>query len=163
MKRSYYLKSLILSVFSFFLICCNNIDSSSGLEEAKKAISASNAIYFEAYEKNDPSIFTDRYANDVCIMAPGKPEFCGKQQAEKFFRSSYDNYGLRGGRFITTAVYGDGKVYVTEEGVWQSVNAKRQLFDHGKFLVLWKKTPEGWKMFKDSFSADQDPARATGN
>jgi hypothetical protein len=25
---------------------------------------------------------------------------------------------------------------------------------NGKYLVLWKKTSEGWKMFRDSFSGD---------
>ena len=160
MKRSEYLKSVLLSALSIFLICCSNSDRSSGLEEAKIAISASNAIYFEAYKKNDPSIFIDRYAIDACIMSPGAPELCGKEEAGKFFRTSYDNYGLRDGRFITTEVYGDGREYVTEEGLWQSFNAKGELFDHGKFLVLWKKTLNGWKMYRDSFSADQDSARS---
>jgi ketosteroid isomerase-like protein len=43
---------------------------------------------------------------------------------------------------------------VTEEGLWQSFNAKGELFDDGKFLVLWKKTKNGWKMFRDSFSSN---------
>jgi ketosteroid isomerase-like protein len=54
-------------------------------------------------------------------------------------------------------VYGDGKEYVTEEGFWQSFNAKGELFDDGKFLVLWKKTKNGWKMFRDSFSSNHLP------
>jgi ketosteroid isomerase-like protein len=163
MKRSEYLKSVLFSALSFFLICCSNSDRSSGLEEAKKAISASNAIYFEAFEKNDSSIFIDCYAIDACIMSPGAPELCGKEKAGKFFRTAYNNYGLRGGRFITTAVHGDGREYVTEEGLWQSSNSKGELFDHGKFLVLWKRTPDGWKMYRDSFSADQDSVRASLN
>ena len=38
-----------------------------------------------------------------------------------------------------------------------SVNAKGELFDDGKFLVLWKKTKNGWKMFRDSFSSNHPP------
>jgi ketosteroid isomerase-like protein len=48
------------------------------------------------------------------------------------------------------------KNYVTEEGLWQSFDANNKMFDNGKFLVLWKKTPEGWKMFRDSFSSDNE-------
>jgi hypothetical protein len=44
---------------------------------------------------------------------------------------------------------------VTEEGLWQSFNAKGELFDDGKFLVLWKKTSKGWKMYRDSFSSNR--------
>jgi ketosteroid isomerase-like protein len=125
------------------------------LEEAKKAIAASNAIYFESFVKNDPSIFVNRYAEDACILAPDTPAICGREAAAQFFKSAYEDYGLRNGKFITTAVYGDGKEYVTEEGLWQSFDANGKLFDDGKFLVLWKKTPQGWKMFRDSFSSNR--------
>ncbi len=125
------------------------------LEEAKKAIAASNAIYFQSFVKNDPSIFTKRYAKDACILAPNAPMACGRDAAADFFRTAYETYGLRNGKFITTAVYGDGKEYVTEEGLWQSMDATGKIFDDGKFLVLWKKTSEGWKMFRDSFSSNR--------
>lgn len=127
------------------------------LEEAKKAIAKSNAIYFEAFVKNDSSIFINSYAGDACILAPDAPAVCGHEAIARFFRAGYRDYGLRNGKFITTNVYGDGKEYVTEEGLWQSINEKGELFDDGKFLVLWKKTGNGWKMFRDSFSSNRKP------
>lgn len=126
------------------------------LDEAKKAIAESNAIYFESFAKNDSSIFIMRYAKDACIMAPNSPAMCGREAAAKFFKVAYEEYGLKNGKFITTAVYGDGKEYVTEEGLWQSFDASGKLFDDGKFLVLWKRTSEGWKMFRDSFSSNHN-------
>jgi len=133
----------------------NKINENAVLEEAKKAIAASNAIYFESFVKNDPSIFIERYAEDACIMAPDAPAMCGREAAATFFRTAYQDYGLKNGKFITTAVYGEGKEYVTEEGFWQSFNATGELIDDGKFLVLWKKTSKGWKMFRDSFSSNR--------
>lgn len=123
--------------------------------EARKAIEESNAIYFTAFVKNDSSIFMERYADHACIMAPGGPKRCGREAIQKFFRTAYDQYGLRNGKFITTAIYGDGNEWVTEEGLWQSFNAAGELYDDGKFLVLWKKTPRGWKMYRDSFSTNR--------
>ena len=125
------------------------------IEEAKKAIAESNAVYFQAFSKGDSSIFINRYAEDCCIMAPGLPAVCGKNAALEFFRIAYYKIGLRNGKFITTDVFGDGKEYVTEVGQWQSFDGNNQLFDDGKFLVLWKKTPKGWKMFRDSFSSNR--------
>jgi len=160
MKENNYVEGILLLSLTFLLVSCNNSNPNasvnSNLEEAKKAIAASNAIYFESFVKNDSSIFVNRYAKDACIMAPDAPQACGHEEAAKFFRAAYDDYGLRGGKFITTAVYGDGIDYVTEEGIWQSLNAKGELFDNGKFLVLWKKTPDGWKMFRDSFSPNHN-------
>lgn len=144
---------LILSGLSFASLA--QTPKTDPLAEVKKQIEASNAIYFESFVKNDVSIFTDRYAADACIMAPFAPQACGKENAAKFFREAYDNYGLRNGKFITTAIYGNAKDFVTEEGLWQSFDANGKLFDDGKFLVLWKKTDKGWKMYRDSFSSNR--------
>jgi ketosteroid isomerase-like protein len=158
MKQYHPVASAIVLCSSFFVTHCTNNrpNTDSVPAEVKTSIAASNAIYFRSFERNDSSIFINRYAEDACILAPNAPEVCGREGAAKFFRDAYDRYGLRSGKFITTAVYGDGDGYVTEEGQWQSINAQGQLFDRGKFLVLWKKTPEGWKMFRDCFSADQE-------
>jgi ketosteroid isomerase-like protein len=130
-------------------------DNSDPLAEARADIAASNAIYFTSYSKNDSSIFIERYAEDACIMAPNSPAMCGRMAAAKFFRDSYRYYGMRNGKFMTTAIYGDGKEYVTEEGLWQSFDEAGNLFDDGKFLVLWRRTGNGWKMYRDSFSSNR--------
>ncbi|WP_276482169.1 YybH family protein [Paraflavitalea pollutisoli] len=125
------------------------------LDEATKAIAESNAIYFQAFAQGDSSIFIDRYAEDCCIMAPDAAPLCGPIAPLEFFRIAYHEIGLRNGKFITTAIYGDGLEFVTEEGRWQSFDGNGKEFDDGKFLVLWKKTPKGWKMFRDSFSSNR--------
>lgn len=150
------MKNLSLIVLlSVSLSAFTQTPKTDALAEAKQQIAASNAIYFDSFVKNDASIFADRYADDACIMAPFAPQACGKENAIQFFREAYDNYGLRNGKFITTAIYGNAKDYVTEEGLWQSFDASGKLFDDGKFLVLWKKTNKGWKMYRDSFSSNR--------
>jgi len=126
------------------------------LEEAKKAIAASNAIYFEAFAKEDSSIFINRYAKDCWIMPPNAQTMCGAGAPLEFFKVAYNKIGLRNGRFITIDVFGDGREYVTEVGFWESYDKDNKLFDNGKYLVLWKKTPGGWKMYRDSFSSDHN-------
>lgn len=159
-QYKWFIIILMLSI-SFMLANCKESNKSivvnSNLEEAKKAIAISNALYFEAFVKNDSSILINRYAKDACIMAPNAPQLCGHEEVANFFRVAYDSYGMRNGKFITTSLYGDAVEYVTEEGLWQSFNAEGEIFDDGKFLVLWKKTPEGWKMFRDSFSPNHNP------
>ena len=126
------------------------------LEEARKAIAASNEIYFQAFARGDSSIFIDRYAKDCWIMPPNAPALCGADAPSDFFKTAYTDSGLRNGKFITIDVFGDGGEFVTEEGFWQSFDANNKTLDNGKFLVLWKKTPDGWKMFRDSWSSDGD-------
>lgn len=156
MKRTIFL----VTVFGVGLLLSgcggNQAESNASLEEAKKAIAESNAVYFQAFVKNDSSIFIDRYAADCCIMAPNAQALCGADAALEFYRIAYYKFGLRNGKFITTEVYGISNEYVTEEGFWQSFDANNVLMDDGKFLVLWKKTPKGWKMFRDSFSSNHE-------
>lgn len=157
--KAFIVIQLMITCFVFY--SCNNTGSKSksNLDEAKKAIAESNDIYFQAFVKGDSSIFINRYAEDCCIMPPGSPAMCGAGAALEFFRVAYYQAGLRNGKFITAQVYGDGKEYVTEEGLWQSFDANNTMFDNGKFLVLWKKTAKGWKMFRDSFSSDHETAK----
>ena len=124
------------------------------LGEARKAIAESNTIYFTSFAKNQASIFADRYAEDACIMASNAPAQCGREAALNFFKDGYENYGIRDGKFVTINVFGDGKEYATEEGLWQLFDANGKMLDDGKFLVLWKKTKSGWKMYRDSFSSN---------
>ena len=138
-----------------FSTCQAQQTPNTNLEEAKKAIAASNGIYFQAFVKGDSSIFIARYAKDCWIMPPNAPALCGEDAALEFFKTAYHTFGLRNGKFITIDVFGDGGEFVTEEGFWQSFDADHKLFDNGKFLVLWKKTPDGWKKFRDSFSSDR--------
>ena len=158
MKRVNIFRAIqILGMLFLFINCkAQQHKKAPNLDEAKKAIAASNAVYFQAFAKGDSSIFINRYAKDCWIMPPNAPALCGADAPLQFFRTAYDKFGLRNGKFITIDVFGDGRKFVTEVGFWQSFDALHKMFDHGKFLVLWKKTPEGWKMFRDSFSSDLD-------
>jgi ketosteroid isomerase-like protein len=155
--KTEFFKIIFLSITFVQILGCSapKSESNASLDEARKAIAESNAIYFKSFSAGDSSIFINRYATDCCIMPPDSPPLCGPNAALKFFKVAYDEIGLRNGKFITTAVYGNGDEFVTEEGEWQSFDSTNNLFDNGKFLVLWKKTPEGWKMFRDSFSSNR--------
>lgn len=142
---------LVLAAFSVSAVAQSK--QNDGFNEAMKAIEKSNAIYFQSLAKNDPAIFIDRYAEDGCIMAPNSAMLCGKDGFRKFFEESY-SMGIRNGRFITTSVYGEGGQFVVEEGLGQIHDADGKVIDDFKYLVLWKKTDRGWKMFRDSFNSN---------
>lgn len=140
---------LALSVFSQ-----KGFSQTAELEEAKEAIAASNALYWQSYVRNEPSLFIDRYAKDACILAPGQPAMCEEDAPAVFFETSYEG-GTRDGEFITQEVFGVADGYVAEVGLIKVYDEAGELTGDGKYLVLWKKTSEGWKMFRDSFSSNR--------
>ena len=158
MKTREFVFASVLAAICLFHVSQGHAQSKPELAEAKKAIAASNGIYFSSFVKNDANIFADRYAPDCIIMAPNSEPYKGRKGALAFFKLGYDA-GLRNGKFFTDAVYGEGKEYVTEMGRWQSIDEKGKVTDDGKFLVLWRKTSAGWKMFRDSFSSNHPAAK----
>jgi len=152
---------VVISMLPFDCIWAQS-DEDPNLEEAKKAIAASNDIYFQSFAKNDASLLINRYADDCWIMAPNAPTLCGPNSAGDFFRKGYD-LGVRNGKFITVDVYGVSNNIVAEIGFWKLYNAGDSEVDDGKFLTLWKKTPKGWKMWRESFSSNRSRTIAVKN
>jgi ketosteroid isomerase-like protein len=129
--------------------------SITSLEDARKAIAESNELYFQAFAKNDVSLFVNRYAEDCWIMLPNAPALCGPDAAKDFFRRGYDQFGIRNGKLITVDVYGVSEDIVAEVGFWKLYNVSSVEIDDGKFIVLWKKTFRGWKMWRESFNSSR--------
>ncbi|HEY5750712.1 MAG TPA: nuclear transport factor 2 family protein [Chryseolinea sp.] len=154
MKALFYPMVLVLLISS--TLCQGQSKQQASLEEAKKAIAESNAKYFVLYAKNDGSL-VNLYTEDACLFVPGAAPtaFCGHEAIGNFFKEGYEVVGLKSGKFTTTNVYGDGVEYVTEEGLSQMFDASGKLYDEGKYLVLWKRTKEGWKMYKDIFNSNR--------
>ena len=130
-------------------------DTKADLEDARKAIAESNELYFQAFAKNDAPLFICRYAEDCWIMLPNAPALCGPNAANDFFQRGYNQFGVRNGKLITVDVYGVSEDIVAEVGFWKLFNVGNIEIDDGKFIVLWKKTPKGWKMWRESFNSSR--------
>src|SRR5688572_11101344 len=83
---------LFLVTFLAMIQLITEAQTNPQLDDAKKAIAASNAVYFESFVKNDPNIFIERYAEDACILAPNSPAACGRAAVAEFFKSAYSDY-----------------------------------------------------------------------
>lgn len=145
-------------LISLALVWCSGARAQAlpGLSEVARSIAQSHRLYLQALSSGDSALFIDRYAKDCWIMPPNAPALCGEEAPLDHFREDYYSRGVRNGRFITTDIFGDTGEFVTEVGFFQLLDARDSMIDNGKFLILWKRTAAGWKMFRDSFSSDRD-------
>lgn len=157
------MKNLFQRLFAVLLVMSCNQEKSIQpkftiypSDEARDAIAKSNLCYWQAFVKGDSALFIDRYSTDACIMPPNAPAECGETAAQSFFRIAYTQMGIRNGKFITTEIYGNDE-FLTEYGLFELLDSGNKLIDNGKYLVLWKKTGNGWKMFRDCFSSNNPP------
>jgi ketosteroid isomerase-like protein len=131
---------------------------SKNLQGAKKAVADANLIYFDLYNRNDGSILK-LYTEDACLMPPNAPAICGIEAIAKDFKDTYAAGTVKSGKFMTSEVYGDALEFITEEGSWQVFDANGKSIDEGKYLKLWKKTKDGWKIFRDSFNSNHGQSK----
>jgi len=127
--------------------------------EVKKALHKVNEAYNQAFAKGDSSLLINSYAADGCIMPANSPGLCGKQGFLAFYKFAY-KAGIRGIVFTTVELYGLTDQYVTEQGIYEMHDADNKSLGKGKYLVVWKKTADGWRMYRDMFTSDAPPARA---
>ena len=153
-----------LAIITLLITGCNTASenkptaaaSSFNLDSVKAAVVSSNQLFADAFIKGDSTLLIDRYASDACLFPADMPALCGQKAIATFYRGAYDQMGVRNVKLNTTQVYGEGD-YVTEEGTYEIFAAENKFMDKGKFLVLWKKTDGGWKMYRDIFNSDNPP------
>jgi len=121
-----------------------------------QAISETNRHYGEAFAKSDSSIFLECYAPDGCILMQGAPALCGQKALLLFYKGAYKT-GMRNIIFTSINWYGYDGQFVTEQGTYRQLDAADNLIGTGKYLVVWQKIANGWRMLRDMFNADGMP------
>lgn len=123
-------------------------NENSEILEARKAIEASNATYQEVLNKRDGTIL-DRYTKDACLLPPNSPILCGRDAMLDYFKEGKPLIT----NFTIIDVIGNGNGYVTEISWYEMFDLNKNKIDNGKIMVVWKKTEQGWKMYRDMFSS----------
>ncbi|SDH33427.1 YybH family protein [Chitinophaga filiformis] len=137
----------MLMAISLFSKAQTNADP---LQQARKAIEASNAIYADLANKNDGSILT-RYTDDACLLPPNSAPVCGKENIAKFFKDGPKVHV----KFTIQHLYGDASTFITEESYYEMTDLNGNKLDEGKVMVIWKNTADGLKMHRDMFSSNK--------
>jgi ketosteroid isomerase-like protein len=146
-----------ISIFSLLIsvgTICAAQSKQTLVEEARKAIEASNAIYSDLANRNDGSILT-RYTEDACLLPSNTAPLCGREAVLNFFKDGPKVHS----KFTIISVFGEGGDYVTEQSNYELYDMNWKKLDEGKILVVWKKTNEGWKMHRDMFSSNWTPSK----
>lgn len=141
-------KAFFLSLFFTTITYLAHAQDQS-LQDVRKVIEASNATYAELANKNDGSILA-KYTDDACLYPPNAAPVCGKDNMAKFFKDGPKVHCT----FAIQHLYGDSKTFVTEESYYVMTDFNGKAIDNGKVIVIWKKTKDGWKMYRDMFSSN---------
>lgn len=149
----------IFTSLLFYLLAGHNMATAGTLNnnktdttEVKNSIEKVGKAYARAYATGDSVLMLNCYADGAILMPPNAPALKGKAGIFAVFKSGY-SAGMRNIIFKTVGLFGLTDQYVTEQGTYEAFDANNAVLDKGKFLVVWTKTIDGWKMYRDMFSS----------
>ncbi|MCK9278966.1 MAG: DUF4440 domain-containing protein [Methanoculleus sp.] len=123
-------------------------------DEVRTAIDTNNRRFSEGFQKGDASILTPIYAEDAVVFPPDAPMIQGRGAIEEFWRTVMAS-GVKEAELTTIELSGDGD-YLHERGTGilrvrppGEAPAEQKI----KFVVVWKRTPDGWKNLWDIWNA----------
>ncbi len=120
-------------------------------DEARAGIEATNAQFMAALSQGDAAGVAACYTEDAQLMPPNGEIASGREAVQAFFQEAIDaglNVRLE---TVELESHGDtayevGRAIVTgEDG---------QTIDESKYIVIWKKVGDAWKLHRDIFNSN---------
>ena len=110
----------------------------------------------KAFIPGDSALFLKGYTQDACVLAPNAPALCGQRGISMFFKNTRQA-GIRNAMFTDLGLFGQTAEYVTQQGAFEVFDAEQHSLAKGKVLIIFKKTDEGWRIFRQSLNFDAPP------
>ena len=148
------LKSLAIIACSLFnVLCftgCNSPTHSDLTEADKQYILDLTTTVQDSWNEGKRGPYLDRFSQEAVYMAPNMEALIGKD-AIRDFANGFPDLKLK---FSIVEIMGSSE-YAYLRGGYLLTTPADSLVDKGKFLSIWKKSPENiWLLTHDMFSSD---------
>lgn len=158
------MKPLIpLLFFTLLFAACNNESSTTETvtEEPKRdtvdyssIIDEANKLFAASALKGDSATFVSTlYHPDANIYPPNEASMDPKQFGSMI--AQFPKMGVSSFTLNTKEIF-EGDETVTEVGVFEMGDGKKT-FDKGRYVVIWKKDGDKWKLFRDMWNSENAP------
>lgn len=122
----------------------------------RRAIDDANRRWMEAFNRGDFAAVGALYTADARVMAPGAETATGPAGAQAVFDGA-SKAGVKSAKLETVELYAGGQT-TTELGRYTMMGADGQVLDTGRFIVVWKREGNAWKIHRDMWNSDRAPA-----
>ena len=122
------------------------------VEEVTAAIEAAGAEFLEAFNAGDAEAASATYTEDAVVLPPGKEAVEGRAAIQEAMAADLAEMEGMVMSFETTEVQA-AHGHALEVGGYTVEGADGTHVDHGKYIVIWKNTDDGWKMSRDIWNS----------
>ena len=96
------------------------------------------------------------YTTDAQLLPPNAPMVTGRADIEAVWRGMIEP--VRPGVTVTTVEAVGMDSLAVEVGRYVLTDSTGAALDEGKYMVLWRRTTEGWRMHRDIWNSDRPVA-----
>ncbi len=145
------------------IIVLLTIASSCTMEpvDAKEEIQAANELFMKALNTGDVDALADIYMPDAIVCPPNSEMVTGADNIIALMTAT--PVGIMKMVFETVSAESFGSTAI-ELGKYKVLSPDESMvFDHGKYIVIWKKDNEVWKVSKDIYNTSNPPPPETSS
>ena len=121
-------------------------------DEARAGIEATNAQFMAAVSQGDAAGVAACYTEDAQFMPPNGEIVRGREAIQEAMQGLIDA-GIKGILLETVEVEGHGDT-AYEVGKGTLTGEDEQTIDVAKYIVIWKKVGNAWKLHRDIFNSN---------
>jgi ketosteroid isomerase-like protein len=114
-------------------------------------IQAANSEFMDAVRAGDEERFVRLYAEDAILLLPARDPLVGSAGVRTFF-ASFKARGVRDIQLATLEVEDLGET-AWERGSFEMTGAEGSVLGRGKYIVIWKRAGDAWKLYRDIVNA----------
>lgn len=124
-------------------------------EDVRKAIQEVNIKESEGFRRGDAAAVAALYAEDGILLPPNSHMVSGRQEIQKFWKAAME-MGVKDAILTTVELSGSGDtVHELGNYVLKIQPKGKELFeDRGKYIVIWKRTADGWRLHRDIWNTN---------
>lgn len=130
---------------------------SSAAEDVRSAIEAANKKWEAAASRGDGAAVAALYTAQGQVLPPQGDFVSGTKAIGQFWQSVFDS-GVKAVSLVTMEVEDHGDT-AYEVGKLEIRDADGKVLDHGKYIVVWKKEGDAWKLHRDIWNTSIVPAK----
>ncbi len=120
-------------------------------DAARSAIAAVNQAFMASFAKGDAAGIAALYTDDGRVLPPNSDVLTGRDAVQAFWQMII-GMGLKSAKLETADldVLGDTAI---EQGRYELGDGAGNIADQGKFIVVWKREGEEWRLRWDIWNS----------
>lgn len=125
-------------------------------QQVVKELEVQSASFMKAFEERNPDEMAMLYTEDAQLLPPNSEPIQGREGIKGFWDAVIKK-GIAA-IVLTSAEVVDLGQWANEMGVYALYADNGEEIDHGKYMVLWRRSAGQWHLHRDIWNSNVNPA-----